>query len=168
MNLSQTEIIYIVLITISVILLIYALYQRSRVSREIERERKTVREAADEEIKNRTENLLRLSTIPFTWAIRSELQRENYTQIEQYMHQYVKEKGITHIALVENNGAIKLSTDKKREGRNLTEFYEDDIKGMEGISIIDKANDEKLIIAPITGINDKLGTIIISYHPKEV
>jgi len=33
--------------------------------------------------------------------------------------------------------------------------------------IHEKDNGQKLIIAPVTGINDKLGTIVIAYDPKE-
>ena len=161
----------IMLIVLAVALLVLMLIIYGTMSKKVNEARRLSEEAkraADETVSSRTNSLLRLSTIPFLWAVRSELQRENYQEIEQYLHQYVREKGITQVALVGMDNMIRLASDKKHEGRLYTEIYKEEIAGLDKMVIHEKENGEKLILAPVTGINDRLGTVVIAYDPKEV
>jgi hypothetical protein len=132
------------------------------------RQGEDAKKAAEDTIRTRTEALLRLTTIPFLWAVRGELLRENYQEIEQYIHQFVREKGVTHVALVGTDNIIRLASDKKNEGRAYSDMYKEDIGGLDTMVIHDKGNEQKLILAPVTGINDRLGTVVIAYDPNEV
>jgi hypothetical protein len=160
---NQQLLIYF-LIAVAVLLLILLIIQSSRAGRVIARERKQMRE----ELRQRTDALLRLSTMPFLWALRSELQRENYTQVEQYIHQFVKEKGVTEVAFIDRDGNIRLASNKKWEGQPYGNFFKEDIKGVEDMTMYDRKDGERLIVAPVTGINDKLGTAIIVYTDAEL
>jgi hypothetical protein len=85
-----------------------------------------------------------------------------------YFNQYVKEDGIRAVVLIDNEGNIKLATDKKWEGKAYKDIFKKDIEKLNDINLYDLETDEKLMLAPITGLNEKLGTVAILYHPKEV
>ena len=165
---DSKEIIILLLFGAILVLLILFLLQRNKYKKDLDKRLKAVREDTDKEILNRTLGLLRLSVIPFLWAMRSELMKGDLNQIDQYFNQYVKEPGIAYVAFIENNGNIRIATNKKTEGRPFSEIFPETLAGIESISIIEKANDEKLILAPVTGLNEKLGSIAVVYHPREV
>lgn len=48
-------------------------------------------EKSQQVITEKTRYFLRLTTTPFVWAIRKEMLRENYEQINEYLNQFVKE-----------------------------------------------------------------------------
>jgi hypothetical protein len=160
---TQQLLIYF-LIGVAVLLLILLLIQSSKANRKIAGEKKRM----DEELSKRTNTLISLSTITMLWALRSELLRENYVQVEQYIHQIVKEKGVNQVAFIDRDGNVKLASNKKWEGKPYGEFFKEDIKGMEEMTIHDRENGEKLIVAPVTGVNEKLGTAIIVYTEEEL
>jgi hypothetical protein len=152
------------LIGVIVLLLILLIIQSTKAGRVMAAERKKMRE----ELRQKTDALLRLSTMPFLWALRSELQRENYTQVEQYIHQFVKEKGVTEVAYIDRDSYVRLASNKKWEGKPYNNFFKEDIKGVEDMTMYDRGDGERLIVAPVTGINDKLGTAIIVYNDAEL
>lgn len=169
MDFSDPTIIMLIVLSVGLLILMLIIY--SSMKKKADDAKRVSDEAvtkADETVSSRTNALLRLSTIPFLWAVRSELQRENYQEIEQYMHQFVREKGVTHVALIGTDNIIRLASDKKNEGRAYDEVYKEDIKGLDNMVIHDKGDGQKLIVAPVTGINDRLGTVLIAYDPKEV
>ena len=58
----------------------------------------------------------------FSWAVRSELNRNNLEEVNQFFLTFVREKGIRMINLINpENGEIILSTDKKNEGQIISD-----------------------------------------------
>ncbi|MGZ5243184.1 MAG: hypothetical protein ACXWDO_04785 [Bacteroidia bacterium] len=169
MDFSDPTIIMLLVLAVGLLILMLIIY--SSMKKKADEAKRVSDEAiakSDTTVSERTNTLLRLTTIPFLWAIRSELQRENYQEIEQYLHQFVREKGVTHVALIGTDNVIRLSSDKKHEGRPYEEIFKEDIKGLDAMVIHEKDNGQKLILAPVTGINDRLGTVAIAYDPNEV
>jgi sensor histidine kinase regulating citrate/malate metabolism len=165
---DSSQVVIIILLVLTVALIIYVLVIRGQATRTIATETKKIHDESHKLIKARTEALLRLAGIPFLWAVRSELLKENYHQIEEYLNQFVKEDGVRAVVVVDMAGNIKIATDKKWEGKPYSEIFKQDIGSLNDIVLHDLENDEKLMLAPITGINEKLGTVAILYHPKEV
>jgi C4-dicarboxylate-specific signal transduction histidine kinase len=167
-TLDSKEIIILVLLGIILILLIWILVIRNKYKRDFENLNRRLHSETDKEIQERTTTLLRLITIPMQWALRAELMNGNTNQAEQYINQYVKEPGIDYLAFVDLSGTIKIASDKKTEGKPYSSFYQEDITGNDTIRIINREHDEKLIIAPVSGLIEKLGTLVMLYHPKSV
>jgi hypothetical protein len=94
----------------------------------------------------------------FSWAVRSELNRENLEEVNNFFLTFVKEYGIITISLVNpDNNKIILSTDKKNEGELFTEFNISDINEMKLIEI----NNSKTVATPIMGLNKKTGVLVV-------
>jgi C4-dicarboxylate-specific signal transduction histidine kinase len=163
---DQKEIIILILLTIILVLLVWILVIRNKYKRDYDKLHSRLKEDKDQEIENRTQALLRLVTIPIQWALRTEMMSGSLAQVEQYLFQIVKEPGIDYAALVDLNGEIKLASDKKTEGKAYKDVFKEDISGMDKMQIVNREHDEKIILAPITGLNEKLGTVILRYHPR--
>ncbi|MEO8232176.1 MAG: hypothetical protein ABI638_07825, partial [Ignavibacteriota bacterium] len=69
----------------------------------------------------RVANLQQTITV-FSWAIRSELSRGNLEEVNQFFLNFVKEKDVQMISLINpENSEIILSTDKNNEGQIVTD-----------------------------------------------
>jgi len=98
----------------------------------------------------------------FSWAIRSELIRNNIEQVNQFFQVFIKEKGVEQIDLINPETAlIILSTDMKQEG--ITVSDSDILQA--GNTITEKDSLGLRIVSPIMGLEKKIG--IISVKIKE-
>ena len=93
-----------------------------------------------------------------SWAVRSELMRDNNEQVNGYFIEALKIDAVLSIRLVDQtNGKIILATNKKDEGTTEThEFI------LEATAISTEQTAEKnTIVAPIFGFNKQLGVLVI-------
>ncbi|MDQ3049850.1 MAG: hypothetical protein M3Q95_03080 [Bacteroidota bacterium] len=128
-------------------------------------------ENRDKEIKNQyTQQILEIQTQdlksiikPLVWAVRSEMLKNNLTDINFYIAELVKEKGFQFILLTDEKNVILSSTNKKWEGKPV------EVSGissdLSGDSTIVKTVNNNIILAgaPVMGFNKRLGTVIISF-----
>lgn len=92
----------------------------------------------------------------FSWAIRGELIRGNKDQINQFFNEFVKTSGIIKLQLINTaNSTIEISTDKKDEGLQNTEY--NNLKGPETTSNLT----EYKIATPILGLNKQIAVFIL-------
>ena len=105
---------------------------------------------------------IELSTIKLTskvlsWAVRSELLRENTEQIDQFFNNFVKEKNINRVDLIEPvTGAIVKSTDKKLEGTMANG------KMLNSVDIVENDSSTLSLINPILGLDKTIGILVIT------
>lgn len=106
-----------------------------------------------------TARQLVLTSKVFSWAIRSELTRENKEQVNQFFLSFIQEPGITNVKLVDaNTSKVLLSTDKKDEGSLFTN------PAMLTDKPIYQTKDSILqVICPVMGLNNKIGALVIEY-----
>lgn len=104
---------------------------------------------------------LRLVSIPLVWAIRSEMIRGNYDQVNQYLTQFVKEPGMKEIIVAGPDGKGVVATNKKREGAYVTDSFQQDLLQKDTATVSALENGEILVTAPIMGLNSRLGTLIL-------
>jgi hypothetical protein len=105
----------------------------------------------------KTSQLVTISEV-FSWAVRSELLRNNKEQINQFFLMLIKKPGFQKIQLIDPVSAkVILSTDKKEEGRTFKDAHRFIIP--EAISF--KKDSLLQIVTPITGLNDQMGILII-------
>jgi Ca2+/Na+ antiporter len=99
-----------------------------------------------------------LAVKAFSWAVRSELLRDNIEQVNQLMVTFVQEPGIVNVKLVNPRTAIvTLSTNKKEEGsafENAPLLQTDE-------QVVTATDDHIWAITPIMGMNVKLGVLVV-------
>ena len=101
---------------------------------------------------------IKLTVKAFSWAMRSELIRQNMDQADQLMIAFVQEPNIQNVKLVnQDNSMIVISTNKKEEGQ---EFENKELLTVNNTTIF---KDSTLIrvVNPLMGLNKKLGVLIV-------
>ena len=113
-----------------------------------------------------SEKHLELMMKTFVWAVRSEMTRGNQEQVDQYFNQLVKTEKVEEITLVDTNGKVLISTNKKNEGVILSTDYTDEVLKIDGLHIINK-RDQHVVAAPVLSFDSRIGTLIVLYK-KEI
>ena len=94
----------------------------------------------------------------FSWAVRSELNRSNLEEVNQFFLTFVREKYIRMIDLINpENGEIILSTDKKNEGQIISDKQ---IMGVTDLTVLADSMQLKVVV-PIMGLNIKNGVLVV-------
>lgn len=93
-----------------------------------------------------------------TWAVRSEMTRDNLEQVNTYFIQLIKEPSIESIQLVEHTtGKVILSTNKKDEGTIQSDEFVLNTKAPTS-----QLKENKIqSVAPVFGLSEQLGILVI-------
>ncbi len=118
-------------------------------------------------VNENAQNLLKATALPLVWAIRKEMIRGNFEQINEYMERLVQEKGFKTILLVDASLKILLSTDKRMQGQRFADYYPVEILQVNDISISTDSFNIR-VVAPVTGLNSRLGTLVIEYQLEKI
>jgi hypothetical protein len=94
-----------------------------------------------------------------TWAVRSEMTRDNLEQVNTYFIQLIKEPSIETIQLVDHStGTVLLSTNKKDEGTALQDEFV--LNAKEPVSQLKEGG--IISVAPVYGLSQQLGVLVIA------
>jgi hypothetical protein len=151
------------LILLALIILGWALIKIALLENEFKKEKQQITTNYELKIDSLNSERLLLTAKTFSWAIRSELLRENNEQINQYFNDFIKNPDIIKLQLINpTTSVVDLSTDKKDEGTiapnlNLTEsqIIRDDASGF-------------YIITPISGLNSKIGIFVMQVKKTKI
>ena len=92
----------------------------------------------------------------FSWAVRSELIRNNVENVVQLMMNLVKERAINSISLINaSDNKVILSTNKKEEGEQFSSLNVASISNL----FVQEDSLRVRIYSPILGIDSKLGVL---------
>ena len=94
----------------------------------------------------------------FSWAIRSEMNRNNLEQVNQFFLTFIREKNVRMINLINpENAKIILSTNKKNDGQEVTDKQILDVSELKVLEDSVKIQ----VIVPIMGLNKKMGVLVV-------
>ena len=109
------------------------------------------------------EQHLRVMAKPFAWVVRTEMMRNNISQINQYTNELIQEKNIQSIIIVNDDGKIVSSTNKKWEGKFYSTVGEEADLNNDS-TVVRNLKDSVLVMStPIMGLNSRLGTLMLTY-----
>ncbi len=129
---------------------------------------RSVEKKSEQIISSRTEELLRLTAIPFAWTIRKEMQKEDYDQINEYLTSFIKEPHIKMALVVKVDGTVAAATDKKLEGKQFSSFYPSELLTPNDVRVSKDKDGNILLVGPLMGLNARLGTSLIVYEPEKL
>ena len=130
--------------------------------------KKAVVEAASVELQDNNEVMLKLVCKPLVWSIRSEMLRGNIEQVDLLITDLVKEKSVLYIHLVDTDGNVTLSTDKKMEGRPIDNEKIENAMLADSIVILNEVDRVITVVAPVMGYDKQLSTLVLCYQPKNI
>jgi len=122
-------------------------------------------EQATRIITEQNSTFLRLVTVPLVWAVRSEMIRSNYDQINQYLTQFVKEKNMKEIVIAKPDGTIVVATNKKFEGKPVTDIFPASVLQEDKLTVSSLENGDIMVASPVMGLSSKVGVLILLYTP---
>ncbi len=97
---------------------------------------------------------------PLVWAVRSALIRKNDDEIAQYFYELVQEEAIREVLLVNIDGQVTVSTNKKNENQPFKNIYPQANLGVNKVTFVAKEKTFQMI-APVLALDQKLGTLFI-------
>jgi hypothetical protein len=119
----------------------------------------------------RTEEALRLFSIPFAWVIRRELIADNLNQVDQYFGQVVQIRGFESAVLAKPDGKVTVASDRKKLVETFSSLYPDVDLNSNEIKVEKASNGIFRAIIPILGLNKHLGVVVLEYlrpaHPPQ-
>jgi hypothetical protein len=99
-----------------------------------------------------------LTSKVLSWAIRSEVTRDNQEQVNQFFLQFIQDSRVNKVQYVDaETGAVLISTDKKDEG---TTILNPMILKAEK-QVVEQDSLQWRIATPVMGLNQKLGILIV-------
>lgn len=110
----------------------------------------------------------RLLGSSLAWAIRGELIRNNLDQIDQYLNELVKNERIKLAVLSNQEGKILVASDKKYQDTDFSQAFPATILETAEVTILETEGAVKLMVMPIMGLNNRLGTAVLSYTPEQL
>lgn len=152
---------------VGVVLLIFALagtYVWKNIA--VSRARADLTQRATTVLIEQNRSSLRLVAIPLVWVVRSEMMRGSFDQLNQYLAQFVKEPNMKEIIVARLDGRIVAATNKKREGTPVASAFPVDMLRVEAITVTTLENGDLLVVAPVMGLNARLGTMILVASPS--
>lgn len=133
----------------------------------VEQTRKEVTQKAENLIAKQNAALLQLAATPLVWAVRSEMIRGNYDQINQYMISFVRQPNVKEVVLVKPDGMVVLATNKSLEGTPAADSFPEAALQVEATVVTPLEKRGLMAASPIMGLNKKLGVLIIVYMPAQ-
>jgi hypothetical protein len=106
--------------------------------------------------------------VPLAWAVRKELIKQNYDQIDEYFNQLIRRKGFGLIMLVDPSGIVKVSTDRKFQGSSFSQRYPGFRLDATALVSYRVQEGKSIYLVPVMGLNDKIGTIAFVYSYREL
>jgi L-lactate utilization protein LutC len=122
-------------------------------------------ENANRIIAEQNRSYLRLAVVPLVWAVRSEMIRDNYDQINQYLTQFVKEENIKEIVVAKPDGTIVVTTNKKFEGNPVSDILPPSVLEEDKLTVSSLENGDIMVVSPVMGLSAKVGVLILIYTP---
>lgn len=126
--------------------------------------KKNVEKQAAIQLLEKDRTMLKLVSKPLVWNVRSEMLRSNLDQIDLLMTNLVKEKNFQYIHLVNMDGGIILSTDKKMEGKSIENGTLWNAFLADTTVVLSGKENLITVVAPVMGYDDRMGTLVIAYQ----
>lgn len=154
-NIDYRWIIIIVLLIVGIVIFFYK-------NHEIKSVKQDLTQQANSLIVDQNTRGLKLMAKPLVWAIRGEMLRNNLDEINIITTDLVKVKNIQDINLLNMDGRIINSTNKKLEGTIASDIYRNYLV-LDSVQVINTSDSIARVIAPVMGYQSKLGVIVINY-----
>lgn len=123
------------------------------------RERAALKTQVDDMIGVQTQSSLRLTAMALSWAASQAMQREEYTAVDEHITRMVKEGPVKLVAVIDRNGMVRVSTNKKLEGQTGTAAFATAPLTAKEPTVAEQGA-ELVVVAPL---DYALGTAVLVY-----
>lgn len=150
---------YVGLVLVIIVVLGWAFIKMAIMESDFKEEKAQVISSYETKLDSLNSNRLTLTATAFSWAIRSELLRENKEQINQFFNEFIKYPDIVKLQLINSESSvIELSTDKKDVGTKFSNY-----SSLQDLKVISDSTNIN-IVTPISGLNKKIGIFVMQVN----
>jgi hypothetical protein len=132
------------------------------------RQQNEIIKTATIQLEEKNQEMLKLLSRPLVWGIRSEMLRGNLEQVNMFTADMVRQPNFQYILLIEPNGNIIISTDKRMEGQQFEERYRQEILRVESTVVFPEDDDLLIMAAPVMGFDSRLATLVVAYQAENI
>ncbi len=146
------------IVTVLLLVLVFGVYVWGKIGI-IKSEKQTIAltEMYESKIDSLAVSQMQLTAKTLSWAIRSEMQRENKEQVSEFFNEFVKQIQVSKLQYINaDDNAILVSTNKKENGIILNSKLSNANKQQ-----VEENEQVYTIATPVMGLNSKLGTLLI-------
>lgn len=127
------------------------------------KQKTALEEMAVAQLRQNNETMLKLMAKPLVWSIRAEMLRGNMEQVNIFTSDLVKEKNFQFIYMIDPEGKIIVSTDKKLEGQLAGSMFESSLLQTDSVVVVNKDDGMLTLAAPVMGFDKQLAVIVLEY-----
>jgi C4-dicarboxylate-specific signal transduction histidine kinase len=144
----------------------YLLYRNWQLNTEKEQELAALHHTASQNQLTNDQQQLTFGMKTFTWAVRNAMIQNKPGEINEYFNTLVKDRGVKEVLLIDPNGKVTISTNKKNQGIQFTSRFPAYLLQQQDVYFNNKKPYE--LSAPITAPNQRLGTLVMLYAPAPI
>jgi hypothetical protein len=133
---------------------------------QIETQRKEAVETQRQALASQAGTMLRLAALPLGWAVRTEMIKENFDQIDDYFRLFVKEPGVNRILLVDENERVRVATDRKLEGQPAASLVPASVLQATNV-VLEESGDSIHMAVPVMAFDSRIGVMVLDYSPRD-
>lgn len=130
------------------------------------REHTSLLQAGAQALRVQGHELLRLSALPLSWAVRTELLQKDLSEVGVYFRQIVREPRVRRAALVGSDGVVQVASNQKLEGKSAAEVFPGVPMSAPEPQMLEPSPDEVVMTVPVMGLTERLGTLVVGYEPR--
>ena len=132
------------------------------------RQQNEIIKTATLQLEDKNQEMMMLIARPMVWSIRSEMLRGNLEQVDMFTTDMVRMRNFQFIYLVEPDGNTLISTDKRIEGQQFEEKFQQDVLKVESTVVFPEAENLLVMAAPVMGYDRRLATLVVSYQAENI
>lgn len=107
---------------------------------------------------------LEFATKTLVWAVRSELLSQNHEEINRYILELEKEQNIGSVFICDTAAIIQHASQKTLIGKPFQNVHDEQLLQKTTIDIEMGEKGDLYMVAPIMGLNNRIGTLFFTYH----
>lgn len=146
------------LIVLAIIILLWAVIKIQIIEKRSSEEKKQLIDLYQQRMDSLHLSDMELTSRVFSWAVRSEMTRQNMEQVNQFFSGFVKEPNVKKVMLIDPVTAkVLMSSDKKDEGSII-----DDAMILKAETTMHLPGETyNKIISPVMGLDTRIGVLVI-------
>lgn len=132
------------------------------------RQKNEIINVATLKLEEKNQEMMMLIARPMVWSIRSEMLRGNMEQVDMFTTDMVRMRNFQFIYLIEPDGNTLISTDKKMEGQQFEERFQQDVLKVESTVVFPEEENLLIMAAPVMGYDRRLATLVVAYQAENI
>ncbi|MGB0521539.1 MAG: hypothetical protein ACPGJS_01200 [Flammeovirgaceae bacterium] len=139
-------------------------YQLSNVKDAWEEQRQEVGFYTKQAMDSSSIGALKFATKSLVWAVRSEMLSENHEQLNRYISDLEKDARIGQVLICDTTSTIRYASEKELIGKPFTSLHNQRFVELTDITVEMGETGTMHLVAPITGLNARVGTLFLTYR----